>query len=547
MSRLLVIGALGVFVVGSIILMATAPNLYLLADRSMRAERAAVADLCAAEIRAAGEGNPHLLLLLDTLRRRYALPAVEVSGGVLSGTLSASNLPSETRQVGTRTVTVYFTRSPLPQIGRTLKLTAVFGSLATLAGVFVLIAYLLSLARSGGDPIASGASGLGPSGEMFETSIRALRGRADELKQLHIREKERADELAQVTATLVRSLTSGFIAIDERGMLLDMNQTARDLLAFPEDASREDRAIRDALGDTEFARTLQEAIDSRKALQRHEVIEETVNGDRTIGLSTVPLFDQQGKYLGAIALFADLTPVRILETRVREMQSLADLGEMSAGIAHEFRNSLSTILGYLKLAQKEPLTAGAVERLRNAEQEARLLTAAVESLLSFARPVSLEIQPLELTSLIRGITERLLPLRGDIQTEFRGSPVTIKGDPALLRRAFENVIRNAIDAIDEAGRRGRIVVESTDAPLPRITITDNGAGLNEEDAPRLFLPFQSRKANGFGLGLALVKKIVLLHGGRIRLTGRPGAGATVTIEFDVAASESLSDLPAAAQ
>src|ERR1700694_3063383 len=248
MSRLLIIAALGVFVIGSIILMATIPNLYLLADRSMRSERAAVADLCAAEIRAAGDRNPHLLPLLDTLRRRHTLPAVEVSGGVLSGTLSAAQLPHEIRQVGARTVTVYFNPSPLPQIRRTLKLTAVFGSLATLAGVFVLIAYLLSMARSGGDPIASGGSRLGPSGEMFETSIRALRGRADELKQLHIREKERADELAQVTATLVRSLTSGFIAIDERGRLLDMNQTARDLLGFLDDANRENRTIRAVVG-----------------------------------------------------------------------------------------------------------------------------------------------------------------------------------------------------------------------------------------------------------------------------------------------------------
>jgi signal transduction histidine kinase len=223
--------------------------------------------------------------------------------------------------------------------------------------------------------------------------------------------------------------------------------------------------------------------------------------------------------------------VRFLETRVREMQSLADLGEMSAGIAHEFRNSLSTILGYLKLAQKENLNAGAIDRLRNAEQEARLLTEAVESLLTFARPLSIEFQRLDLPALIREIVERLQPLRDGINVEFRGSAATIDGDPALLRRAFENVLRNAIEAIEQAARPGLIVVDSMETPSPRVTITDNGIGIADEEVSRLFLPFRSGKPNGFGLGLALAKKIILLHGGWIRLTGRPGSGATVTVEF----------------
>jgi signal transduction histidine kinase len=232
-----------------------------------------------------------------------------------------------------------------------------------------------------------------------------------------------------------------------------------------------------------------------------------------------------------IALFTDLTPVRLLETRVREMQSLADLGEMSAGIAHEFRNSLSTILGYLRLAQKENLSAGATDRLRNAEQEARLLTEAVESLLTFARPLSLEFQRLDASALIREIVDRFQPLRDGIEVEFRGPSAMIDGDPALLRRAFENVLRNAIEAIEQAARPGRITVDSSETPSPRVTITDNGIGIAEEETSRLFLPFRSGKPNGFGLGLALAKKIILLHGGWIRLSGRPGTGATVTIEF----------------
>jgi signal transduction histidine kinase len=112
-----------------------------------------------------------------------------------------------------------------------------------------------------------------------------------------------------------------------------------------------------------------------------------------------------------------------------------------------------------------------------------------------------------------------------VTIDLAGPSITIDGDAALLRRAFENIIRNALEA-----NASRIQIETTPAPS-RVTVTDNGAGVDDDDVPRLFLPFQSGKPSGFGLGLALTKKIVLLHGGWIRLTGKRGEGATVVIEF----------------
>jgi signal transduction histidine kinase len=533
MLRALIAAVLVAFVIGIAILMATAPPLYLIAERATRAEREAVADACAAEI--AAIPGIQLRRGLDILRARHSLAAIEVveshGAPLLSGSIPSGHPFPLAREAGPRVVTIYFAQSALPQILRNFRIAATVGTLATLAGLVLLILHLVSLVRSERTISNSGAT-------TFETGIRALKGHADELKQMHMQQKRRADELASVSATLVRSLTSGFVAIDDRGLLLDMNQTARELLRIGPDRPVEGLAVHEALGDSAFARTLQDSIENKRTLQRQEIIQSDGERETIIGLSTVPLVDQDGRYLGLIALFTDLTPVRALETRVREMQSLADLGEMSAGIAHEFRNSLSTILGYLKLAQKENLTAEAAgDRLRNAEQEARLLTAAVESLLTFARPLSLDMQRLDMPALIREIVDRLQPLREGIDVEFRGSRAMIDGDPVLLRRAFENVLRNAIEAIEQSGRPGRITVESTELPSPRVTITDNGIGIADEDASRLFLPFRSGKPNGFGLGLALTKKIVLLHGGWIRLSGRPGSGATVTMEFPAERTE----------
>jgi signal transduction histidine kinase len=352
----------------------------------------------------------------------------------------------------------------------------------------------------------------------LETSVRAMKGRETEARV-------RAAELSTITSTLVRSLTSGFIALDEEGRILDFNHAARELL-------REEGAVTGAkpaaaIQRPRFAEALQHAVDHREALQRHEVSED----DGTVfGLTTVPLLDDAGRYFGMLALFVDLTPVRGLEQRVRQMQSLADLGEMSAGIAHEFRNSLSTVLGYLNLARKSALPAAAEERIARAEEEARQLNGAVTSLLAFARPMELALQPVELRTLVDEVVEQIRPMATAVDIAVSGDSATIQGDPLLLKRVVENVLRNAIESIREKGDAGNVDVTVTASPAT-ITVRDNGIGVDPTRAATLFLPFQSTKRDGFGLGLALTRKIVLLHEGTVSLTGAPGAGATLEIRF----------------
>ena len=106
----------------------------------------------------------------------------------------------------------------------------------------------------------------------------------------------------------------------------------------------------------------------------------------------------------------------------------------------------------------------------------------------------------------------------------------MRGDAALLARALDNIIRNAVESIQSRGGEGRIVIRTSAHPRIRITVEDDGAGL--DPAVRLFVPFQSGKPAGFGLGLTLTKKIILLHHGTIQLLPRPEGGAVAEIEFD---------------
>jgi signal transduction histidine kinase len=212
------------------------------------------------------------------------------------------------------------------------------------------------------------------------------------------------------------------------------------------------------------------------------------------------------------------------------MQSLADLGEMSAGIAHEFRNSLSVVLGYLRLARKAGPPAPVDETITRAENEARELSVAVDSLLTFTRPMELQLHPLELSELVESIAGRLRVLDERVTVTVVTTPVTVTADAALLSRVVENLIRNAFDAVREKGPEAHIDIRVTAGP-PTITVTDNGVGLEAGQASRLFVPFQSTKPSGFGLGLAMAQKIVLFHGGVITLENGPAGGAVATVRL----------------
>ena len=513
------------------------PTLYLLVRQSDRARQAAVANACATALGAQEQNAASSWATLDALRRQYDLPAIEFqpnSGPVVRiGTSIAGQ--HETRRLPAGKLVVSFRGEMPSQLLSTLRLAGVAALIAAATGAVLLAVQARELVHAGAaessledDSETGGTSYLI---NTFGSSLKTLKSRESELARLHQEQKERAEEVARLSATLVRSLNSGFIAVDEHGNIVEVNQAAWDLLELRPQQSVTTLPLIEALGTSPFTELLADACLRRLALQRHEV---STGGQwpRLIGLTTVPLLDPHGRYLGMLALFTDLTQIRDLEQRIRELQSLADLGEMSAGIAHEFRNSLSTILGYLRLAQRGRNSAEIVERVQSAEREAAALGGAVESLLAFARPLDLSVDHVDLLDLARSTAERLATESEGIEMTVEGESATIEGDRSLLARAIENVFRNAIDAVREVHTAGGwIRAEVRANPVPMLTVADNGSGLDEAQSARLFVPFYSTKANGFGLGLALTRKIVLVHGGTIRLTGTPGAGATATMEF----------------
>jgi len=480
-------------------------------------------------------------VLLTFLRGRHGIIGAELQfrdgRRGQSGALGADDTEAVVRTGDWGQLTLYFDAAPMTSLRRTLLITTIVSLTAGLAAVVLVLLYIPRITT----PIeqlldhASEVESRDPAVgdhefliETFRKSVATLKAQQEELYALHDAEKLRADDFERVTTALMRGLTSGLIAVGNDGRIVQINDVAREILRFTADVIGRD--VFEALGGGEFADVLRDALSRRAPLTRVETKHATEDGAQLIiGVTTVPLLNENDELLGMLALFTDLTSIRALEGRVRDLQTLADLGEMSAGIAHEFRNSLSTILGYLKLAHRQQMPEETAAKLRSAEEEAVQLSDAVASLLSFARPMAIQPQELDVRTLIDSVIRRIEPAARNVRFTVDGQGV-IHGDPAMLSRAFENVIRNAVESVRAryADGRGSVAVTIDDES---VVVRDNGVGLAPESAARMFLPFQSDKPEGFGLGLALTKKIVLLHGGTISLTGTLGEGAAVEITW----------------
>lgn len=477
---------------------------------------------------------------LSILQQRYGMAGLSVMRGgreITSGVpATADDVERLVRTVQGWTVIFVFDASQLKTMTVTFWATTAISVLATTICAFLLAFYLPRITKPVEDMLDAAAliETREPDRdeqqyliETFRKSITTMKAQELELVRMHAAQKSRADDLERVTAALTRSLASGFLAVDPQGRVVEMNSAAREILRHNGEANG--IVIEEAFAQNGFTHAIRNAVNERVGLTRQELQLGDDAGAKTIGLTTVPLIGEQQQFLGVLALFTDLTHIRGLESRVREMQTLADLGEISAGIAHEFRNSLAAILGFLRLAKREQLPERPRNSVERAEKEAGQLSSAVDSLLAFARPMHLAKSDVDLFELVCEVAEKI-NRPASVRIDCSGSHVTIKADRALLSRAFENLIRNAVDSVVEKGG-GHVGVRVVELPRPAVIVEDTGVGVDPADVPRLLLPFQSQKANGYGLGLPFSRKIALLHGATLTLTGVPGTGATATIEF----------------
>lgn len=268
-------------------------------------------------------------------------------------------------------------------------------------------------------------------------------------------------------------------------------------------------------------------------------------GEQYLGMTFSLLRDEADHISGLICSFQDLTRIRKMEDQVRRSDRLAVVGELAAGMAHEIRNPLASLSGSIQLLAEELVLQDTSRELMDiVKGEVSRLNAIITDFLRFASPRPLRLKETDLLEML-GETAKLLQQSGDggcrveIAAE-EGEDHRAEVDPTLMKQVFWNFSRNAIEAMEEGGTLTMAIEE---APVEheggvvighlKISFTDNGVGIPEEEIERVFTPFHSTKEHGTGLGLAIVFKIVEAHRGRIEVESRVGTGTTFSVHLPV--------------
>lgn len=219
-----------------------------------------------------------------------------------------------------------------------------------------------------------------------------------------------------------------------------------------------------------------------------------------------------------------------MEERIREQDAMARAGELTAGIVHEVRNGLGTIVGYARLLERGS-DPQAGTQARAILDECATLETVVRRFTDFVRLEKLQLADTDLRPLATRVLARELRGRDDVLGRLVGldAPLVVRADEELLERALENLVRNAIEAAAAGG--GHVELRAARKPGGvELEIADDGPGF-APDHPGEVRPFYTTRAGGLGLGLPLSRKIVLLHGGELTLARASPSGVCVTVRL----------------
>jgi two-component system, NtrC family, sensor histidine kinase PilS len=370
-----------------------------------------------------------------------------------------------------------------------------------------------------------------------------------ELKQLRSIERQ----LRLETSEILDAIDTALVTVDGAGRLLYMNKAAVRLLGTTAD-DVEVRPVLDELDRcaTGLGRLIRRTAATGLAVGRFEIRKQTADGPRYLGVRTTLL--ERAGMPSVTAVIQDVTETKQIDELVRRAERLEAVAALGASLAHEIKNPLASIrsaaeqMGGARLSDTD---RAKLHRLIVSESErlSRLLTAFME----FSRVDGQPWSSLDLTRIASDAIDLVIrhpdrdpSTRIDFVRPSR--PVRVDGDHDLLHRAVFNLVLNAAQY---AGAGGTVTVEldepddvphTVDLPEPiRLRVRDTGPGIREEDIPRMFDPFFTRRTGGTGLGLALVHRAVEAHRGAILVDSAAGSGACFTIYLPARAGGGLAD------
>lgn len=342
------------------------------------------------------------------------------------------------------------------------------------------------------------------------------------------------EELERLHSSIVANINSGLVTVNNEGRIRVFNRYAEQITQFSQaDAyNRPLNRIFTGLEDHDLVFDKDWSVEIRFR---------TVHGPRLIlGFTGSPLCDKGGTPIGSVISFSDITRVKRIEEELKRADRLAAIGQLSARIAHEIRNPLASISGSAELlAQRVGIVEEDSRLFDIVLRETDRLNALISDFLIYARPKHPEKLQVHLHGLI---TDMKSLLAGDLKftgieiIEDASTDLHVSADLDQFRQILWNLFVNAAEAMPNGGKiwvhalkRDNSDVQISSKKTVKITIADNGPGMDEQQVKNIFEPFFTTKTQGSGLGLATVYRIVEAHGGRITVKSWTGKGTAFDI------------------
>ena len=383
--------------------------------------------------------------------------------------------------------------------------------------------------------------------ETFQSVVAQLQEQRKELEQLSAEASERASSAEKFSERIVASLPSGLIAFDAAGHSMVVNTPGRTLLGV--DGRELGESYETLLADhAELSEMVGDCLKRGTLYRRSEVETRTPDGQlRRLGAMIAPIeLPPDRGPRGALCLLTDITEVTELREQVALKNNLESLGEMSAGLAHEFKNAIATLQGYAQLLQSLELNENAQVAAASLLNEVRGLATMVTAFLDFARPQPLHLEEVDLRELIVDCKTELESLFQELGVNLvvASEGLIVRADERMLRLALQNLMRNAAEAIPGDKNKRTVFVRTAAEPQSAvIEVRDTGTGIPPAQLQKIFIPFFTTKPKGHGVGLALTHRIITEHGGTLTAANGVDDGAVFTIKIPLENTHASGDQP----
>lgn len=376
-------------------------------------------------------------------------------------------------------------------------------------------------------------------------AVRDTFGRINRLQGtlVDITERREMEKKLRQEQEFVRRLVANFpdlIAVfDRAGRFTYVSHSVKEILGGnPEEYLGDTLSRRASAEDREkLANVFQNVISANHLSAQVEIRVRHADGTwKTLRTSAGPLYDEGGNITGVVASARDVTESKLIEERLAQKEKFAAMGQMMAGAAHELNNPLTAILGVGELLHERAADETSKRQLDLVMQQARRAAAIVQNLLAFSRPSAQTRLPVQLPGVMQHAIQLAQPSftqkKIAVTFEASGGLPSVLADSKLLTQVFLNILVNAEQSISAAGHAGHVKISLTSADdRVIVTISDDGAGISQDNIGKVFDPFftTKRPGGGSGLGLTIALAVIKEHNGTIDVESLPGHGAAFQV------------------